>query len=40
MCSADARRGMAAYLDLLRKDPMDARTRFLNGEGLPEYTGD
>jgi len=40
MCSADARRGMAAYLELVRRDPMQARTRFLNGEGLPEYTGE
>jgi enoyl-CoA hydratase len=40
MCSADARRGMARYLELVRHDPMQARTKFLTGEGLPEYTGE
>jgi len=40
MCSRDARVGMAAYLDIVHRDPMEARTRFLNGEGLPEYTGE
>ena len=40
MCSRDARVGMAAYLQLVRRDPMDARSRFLNGEGVPEYTGE
>ena len=40
MCSADARRGMAAYLELVHRDPMEARTKFLNGEGVPEYTGE
>jgi enoyl-CoA hydratase/carnithine racemase len=39
MCSADARRGMAAYVELVKRDPMEARTKFLNGEGVPEYTG-
>jgi enoyl-CoA hydratase len=40
MCSRDARVGMAAYLEMVRRDPMEARTRFLNGEGVPEYTGE
>jgi enoyl-CoA hydratase len=40
MCSADARRGMAGYLEAVRHDPMQARTKFLTGEGLPEYTGE
>lgn len=40
MCSRDARVGMAAYVEEIRRDPMAARTRFLNGEGLPAYTGE
>ena len=40
MCSADARRGMALYNDIVRRNPMEARTKFLCGEGLPEYTGE
>ena len=40
MCSRDVRTGMAAYLEMVRRDPMEARTQFLNGEGLPRYTGE
>jgi enoyl-CoA hydratase/carnithine racemase len=40
MCSRDARVGMQAYLDLARRDPTEARARFLSGTGLPEYTGE
>lgn len=40
MCSPDARAGMAAYLEMVHRDPMEARTKFLNGEGIPQYTGD
>ena len=40
MCSRDARIGMQAYLDLVRQDPMEARARFLVGEGGPQYTGE
>jgi len=40
MCTRDARTGMAAYLDIVRRDPMAARRTFLEGEGLPAYTGE
>jgi enoyl-CoA hydratase/carnithine racemase len=40
MCSRDAREGMAAYLAMVRRDPTEARTRFLNGTGVPHYTGE
>ncbi len=40
MCSRDARVGMAAYVRLAHQDPMAARTDFINGEGVPEYTGE
>ncbi len=40
MCSRDAREGMATYLTMIQRDPIEARARFLNGEGSPHYTGE
>jgi enoyl-CoA hydratase len=40
MCTRDARMGMAAYLDMIQRDPTEARDRFLSGQGIPEFTGE
>ena len=40
MCTRDARVGLQAYLDMVRRDPMEARDRFLSGQALPRYTGE
>lgn len=40
MCTRDARVGLQAYVDLVRRDPTEARNRFLSGQALPEYTGE
>jgi enoyl-CoA hydratase len=39
MCSADARNLMRAYNELVARDPMAARSNFLNGFGVPEAKG-
>lgn len=39
ICSEDARTLMNAYNEAVRKDPMAARTEFLNGHGVPEAKG-
>lgn len=39
ICSEDARVLMNAYNEAVRKDPMAARTEFLNGHGVPEAKG-
>ncbi|HXW83617.1 MAG TPA: enoyl-CoA hydratase/isomerase family protein [Candidatus Binataceae bacterium] len=39
MCSEDARRIMTAYNQVVARDPMEARTRFLHGSGVPDATG-
>ncbi|HEY2664553.1 MAG TPA: enoyl-CoA hydratase/isomerase family protein [Candidatus Binataceae bacterium] len=39
MCSEDARTLMAAYNQAVAKDPMEARTQFLNGIGVPSARG-
>jgi enoyl-CoA hydratase len=39
MCSEDARALMAAYNEAVAKDPMEARTSFLRGIGVPDAKG-
>jgi enoyl-CoA hydratase len=39
MCSEDARTTMNAYNDAVARDPMAARSDFLNGFGVPVATG-
>ncbi|MGH7931601.1 MAG: hypothetical protein ACREQN_00390 [Candidatus Binataceae bacterium] len=39
MCSEDARGTMSAYNQAVAKDPMEARSNFLNGIGVPETKG-
>jgi len=40
MCTRDARVGLQAYVEMVRRDPMEARDRFLSGQALPRYTGE
>ena len=39
MCSEDARTLMNAYNEVVARDPMTARTDFLNGYGVPPAKG-
>src|SRR5579863_3907709 len=39
MCTEDARTTMNAYNEAVRKDPMEARSDFLKGVGVPEAKG-